>query len=275
MSITDKLQQLDIIKADIKTAINNKGGNVGDDFTTYATAIENIEGGTGGEGYFEITNDTSLAFSQFKEVPSNIRLGSSTTKAKNLFRNCEKLTTLPDWDFSNINNAYYMCSSCKALEGAVYLNMPNVTDCANIFYNTPYLTSIELPNTSKCKTFSNAFNDYTKGDAILEHLGEIDCTSVTTAGTSNMVYYQTNLVDVGGFKNLGMGFEKLSAKYTFNLTYSTKLSAESLENIIKGLADVNDISNGYTCTMNIANTLVSLIPEDIIAIATRKGWTVA
>ena len=60
MSITDKLQQLDIIKADIKTAINNKGGNVGDDFTTYATAIENIEGGTGGEGYFEITNNTSF-----------------------------------------------------------------------------------------------------------------------------------------------------------------------------------------------------------------------
>lgn len=275
MSITDKLQQLDIIKADIKTAINNKGGNVGDDFTTYATAIENIEGGTGGEGYFEITNNTSLAFSQFTTVPSNIRLGSSTTKAKNLFRQCEKLTKLPNWDFSNINNAYYMCYHCKALEEPVYLDMPNVTDCQYLFYNTPNLTSIEVPNTSKCKTFSNAFNDYTKGDAILEHLGEIDCTSVTTAGTSNMVYYQTNLVDVGGFKNLGMGFEKLSKTYTLNLSHSTKLSAESLENIIRGLADVNDISNGNTCTINIANALVSLIPEDIIAIATNKGWTIA
>lgn len=275
MSITDKLQQLDIIKADIKTAINNKGGNVGDDFTTYATAIENIEGGTGGEGYFEITNDTSLAFSQFTTVPSNIRLGSSTTKAKNLFRQCEKLTRLPDWDFSNINNAYYMCNNCKALEGAVYLNMPKVTDCQYMFYNTPNLTSIELLNTSRCTTFSNAFNDYTKGTAILNHLGEIDCTSVTTGGTANMIYYQTNLEYMGGLKNLGMGFEKLSAKYTLNLQYSTNLSVVSLENIIRGLADVNDISNGYTCTINIANTLVSLIPEDIIAIATNKGWTIA
>lgn len=275
MSVADKLQILNTIKSDIKTAINSKGGNVGDDFTTYATAIENIEGGTGGEGYFEITNDTSLAFSQFTTVPSNIRLGSSTTKAKNLFRQCEKLTRLPDWDFSNINNAYYMCNNCKALEGVVYLNMPKVTDCQYMFYNTPNLTSIELPNTNNCKTFSNAFNDYTKGDAILEHLGEIDCTSVTSGGTSNMVYYQTNLVDVGGFKNLGMGFEKLSKNYSLNLQESRKLSAESLENIIRGLADVNEISNGYTCTINIANTLVSLIPEDIIAIATRKGWTVA
>lgn len=274
MSVADKLQILNTIKTDIKTAINSKGGNVGDDFTTYATAIENIEGGTGGEGYFEITNDTSLAFSQFTTVPDNIRLGSSTTKAKNLFRQCEKLTRLPDWDFSNINNAYYMCSNCKALEGAVYLNMPKVTDCQNMFYNCPNLTSIELPDTSKCTTFANAFNDYTKGQSILNHLGEIDCTSVTSGGTANMIYYQANLEYMGGLKNLGMGFKKLSAKYTFNLTYSTKLSAESLENIIRGLADVNEISNGYTCTINIANSLVSLIPEDIIAIATRKGWTV-
>lgn len=274
MSVADKLQILNTIKTDIKTAINSKGGNVGDDFTTYATAIENIEGGTGGEGYFEITNDTSLAFSQFTTVPDNIRLGSSTTKAKNLFRQCEKLTRLPDWDFSNINNAYYMCSNCKALEGAVYLNMPNVTDCQNMFYNCPNLTSIELPDTSKCTTFANAFNDYTKGKSILNHLGEIDCTSVTSGGTANMIYYQANLEYMGGLKNLGMGFKKLSTKYTFNLTYSTKLSAESLENIIRGLADVNEISNGYTCTINIANSLVSLIPEDIIAIATRKGWTV-
>lgn len=275
MSITDKLQQLDIIKADIKTAINNKGGNVGDDFTTYATAIENIEGGSGGEGYFEITNNTSLAFSQFTTVPSNIRMGAKTTKAKNLFRQCEKLTRLPNWDFSNINNAYYMCYHCKALEEPVYLDMPNVTDCQYLFYNTPNLTSIELTNTSKCTTFANAFNDYTKGQAILNHLGEIDCTSVTTAGTASMIYYQTNLEYMGGLKNLGMGFEKLSKTYTLNLSYSTKLSAESLENIIRGLADVNDISNGNTCTINIANSLVSLIPEDIIAIATNKGWTIA
>jgi hypothetical protein len=48
--IADKLQQLQTIKDNIKTAINNKGGNVGDDFTTYATAIDNIEGGGGGTG---------------------------------------------------------------------------------------------------------------------------------------------------------------------------------------------------------------------------------
>ena len=275
MSVADKLQILNTIKADIKTAINNKGGNVGDDFTTYATAIENIEGGTGGEGIFYVTNNISFAFSQFTEVPDKVRLAPETTKAKNLFRQCEKLTRLPNWDFSNINNAYYMCAHCKALKEPVYLDMPKVTDCQYMFYNTPYLTSIELQNTSKCKTFANAFNDYTKGEALLNHLGEIDCTSVTSGGTANMLYYQTNLVDVGGFKNLGMGFEKLSTKYNLNLASLTKLSAESLENIIRGLADVNDISNGYTCTINIANDLVSLIPEDIIAIATRKGWTVA
>lgn len=44
MSIADKLQTIQNIKENIKTAINNKGGNVGDDFNDYAEAIDNIEG---------------------------------------------------------------------------------------------------------------------------------------------------------------------------------------------------------------------------------------
>ena len=42
MTIADKLTQLNTIKQDIKTAINNKGGSVADNFTTYAAAITNL-----------------------------------------------------------------------------------------------------------------------------------------------------------------------------------------------------------------------------------------
>lgn len=273
MSVADKLQQLVTIKADIKTAINNKGGNVSDDFTTYATAIENIEGG--GEGIFEITNEISLAYSQFTEVPSNIQLGASTTNAKYLFRWCEKLTKLPDWDFSNINNAYAMCDNCTSLNYPVGLYMPEVINCQYMFINTPYLESINLLETSKCKSFANTFAANSTDTAALRYVGEIDCTSVTTGGTSNMFLNQKQLREIGGLKNLGMGFGKLSKAYSFNLSYSSNISVESLKNIIRGLADVNEIRNGYTCTLNIVNGLVSLIPEDIIAIATERGWTIA
>ena len=44
-TISEKLTQLNTIKGDIKTAINNKGGEVGNDFSTYATAINNLSAG--------------------------------------------------------------------------------------------------------------------------------------------------------------------------------------------------------------------------------------
>ena len=49
-TISEKLTQLNTIKGDIKAAINNKGGEVGDDFSTYATAINNLSTGSGGSG---------------------------------------------------------------------------------------------------------------------------------------------------------------------------------------------------------------------------------
>ena len=47
-SIASQLETLAGIKSDIKAAIIDKGQTVGDDFSTYATAIGNIEGGGGG-----------------------------------------------------------------------------------------------------------------------------------------------------------------------------------------------------------------------------------
>lgn len=51
MSIADKLQTIQNIKENIKTAINNKGGNVGDNFNDYAEAINNIEGSNCDEAF--------------------------------------------------------------------------------------------------------------------------------------------------------------------------------------------------------------------------------
>ena len=323
MSVADKIQILNTIKTDIKTAINSKGGNVGDDFTTYAAAINDLE--TGGDGTFNITNDVSLAFSSFSIVPENIQLSDDCTKAKNLFRSCEKLTTLPDWNFLNINNGYSMCRGClmlndipvvagltfrnmtdtqymfygctdlvnvniditgstncqymfydcKSLGDYISLGLPNATNCQYMFYNTPQLQEVNLLSTNNVTTFAYCFYDYTKGSGQLYRVEQLDCSSVTTGGTANMFYYQTNLTDVAGFVNLGAGFEPLTKNYSFDLSQSKKLTDESLRNIIRDLADVTDKLNGYTCTLNLYNQLATSLSDEQIAIATSKGWTVA
>ena len=45
MAISDQLTQLNTIKQNIKTAINNKGGSAGNDFNAYANAITNLPSG--------------------------------------------------------------------------------------------------------------------------------------------------------------------------------------------------------------------------------------
>lgn len=50
MNTLDKIQTLQNIKEDIKTSIQSKGVEVGDDFTTYANAIYSIEGGSSSDG---------------------------------------------------------------------------------------------------------------------------------------------------------------------------------------------------------------------------------
>ena len=45
MAISDQLTQLNTIKQNIRTAINNKGGAVGNNFSTYAAAITNLPSG--------------------------------------------------------------------------------------------------------------------------------------------------------------------------------------------------------------------------------------
>lgn len=65
MSIADKLQTLQTIKTDIKTSILNKGVEVGDDFSTYANAIDSIEGGG------EITDDTIIKTARVLYITEN------------------------------------------------------------------------------------------------------------------------------------------------------------------------------------------------------------
>ena len=65
-SIASQLETLATIKNDIKAAIIEKGQTVGDDFSTYATAIGNIEGGGGSGGSTElITYEKEITTSQY------------------------------------------------------------------------------------------------------------------------------------------------------------------------------------------------------------------
>ena len=153
-TISEKLTQLNTIKGDIKTAINNKGGEVGDDFSTYATAINNLSIGSGetyeNPEFYELrtqkgTNYDNL-FNGYNGPDIDVSQWdtSKVTSAQYCFSNCKKSMDISNWDLSSLTDASYMfdhfTNGNKYMDLSVldFSNVSKATDMFN-YSNTDYL----------------------------------------------------------------------------------------------------------------------------------------
>ena len=135
-TIAENIQTLRSIKSDLKNAITNKGGSVGNDFKTYAQAITNLPSGGGGG----TENEDGLVTRRLS-VYSNDRVSMVGNYA---FANCTSLIsiTLPLCEYIG-SSAFYSCISltsvnlplCSSIESTAfnncralpYVNLPNCT----------------------------------------------------------------------------------------------------------------------------------------------------
>lgn len=287
-TIADKLTQLNTIKGDIKTAINNKGGSVGDDFSTYATAINNLSTGSGETvssywpGFFEFRTlkGTTYEHGDYlfmnayikdendKNLIENLDVSNMTSMTYMFNRlgynksNVIKDLDLTKWNISRNGNFYCMFSS-------VYLNSINisrwnfskVTTISNMF-NAFRGNTINMSNcnTSTIKDFSGLF-------AYSSATTSIDMTGCDTSNATNMdqlFFSCTNLVTVIGsldLSNLTNGF--YSASYYNPVSSCKKLETLYLKNIYKNCTMTN---NSKWC-INLGDTkiksecLISIISE--------------
>ena len=120
-TISEKLTQLNTIKGDIKTAINNKGGEVGNDFSTYATAINNLSTGSGGSGetyenpeFYEVRTQKGTNYDNLfrgydgPDIDVSQWDTSKVTRAQYCFNECKKSMDISNWDLSSLSDAQYM-----------------------------------------------------------------------------------------------------------------------------------------------------------------------
>lgn len=131
-TITENIQTLNSIKTDIKQAITNKGGSVGNDFRTYAQAITDLpSGGGGNEGLinliegnlttFDIPDGTTkigdYVFSKYPTLTSVTIPNSVTEIGKNAFDYCQTLTdvTIGNCVTSIGSNAFSFCEKIKSM----------------------------------------------------------------------------------------------------------------------------------------------------------------
>ena len=256
-TIADKLTYLSGTKDAIKQAIIGKGVEVTDTdtFRSYANKIEAIQSGGGGtvnlpDGtkfghstfttvpdsiipYLETQTDLSSIFAQCKFLRT-VQLfdTSQATDMTRMFNDCESLQIIPEFDTSSVINMSYTFAICSSLISIPQLNTSSVNDMSWMFASCQILETVPLLNVSNTTDISFIF---------------FDCHSLT---------------NLGGFTGL---------KLDLDLSFPSKLTVESVMNVITAAADMTSEPKTLTLHKDVFNKL----SEEQIATASAKGWNIA
>lgn len=287
-TVSENLTTLIGIKNDIKTAIINKGVEVGDDFNSYATAIGSISGGGSGLDYSGLgysDNDISGANSELQDSIniakriynewdySDVQNGIITTDI--IGNDREKIIIFPLIDTSSVERMNDLFVSCKSLRFVPLLNTSSVIDMHDLFYGCSNLTTIPQFDMSNVRDVGYIFS----GTSITE-LPLLDWSNVRYAvddltQSLRPFYLCINLTNIGGFLNV---------KADMDFSGLGNITKQSWINIFTNLYDWN--TNPDNLNPNDWGTEEHIIwltngngayrigsDSETIAIATNKGWT--
>ena len=231
-----------------------------------------------------VTNMESLFYGCKKLTTVPLFNTSNVTNMSDMFEGCVELIEVPHFDTSSVTNMNDMLSNCKKITTIPQFDTRNVQNMNGMFSNCLELTTIPQLDTSNVTSIQNMFA--MSGNSKIYSIPKLNGSKVTNLQTFIQLYNGTNvLTEFGGLENIGQAYAvKQSANYSyfrFNLTSTTKLTHESLMNVINNLYDLNltyDVANGgtlYTQQLQLGSTNLAKLTAEEIAIATNKGWTVS
>ena len=235
-------------------------------------------GGGSTASAYVVPDGMSFAYSSLTEFPSEGLDFSQKTNFYRCWNNCSKLTSFPLIDTSkgtNFNYAWYYCSSLTKFP---QLDLHNGTNFSYAWGNCSKLTEFPTLDLHKGTNFSYAWKncssltsfpqlDLSAGTNFMSAWG--DCSSLTSLpaldlskGSSFTYAWQncSSLTNLGGFGTI---------KASFDLSPCTKLTVESIMNVINQAATV---TGGR---MTFGSTNLAKLTDEQKAVATNKGWTLA
>ena len=158
------------------------------------------------------------------------------------------ITQMPMFNTSKVTNMEGILKHATNLEVFPELDTSNVTNMSSAFYNASSLKEIKKINLGKATNISH----------LLEY-----CYKLTT---------------VGGFEKLGEGYLTTASannwSYKLDLSYCTKLTHDSLMNVINNLYDIAT-KGVMPQQLVLGSTNLAKLTAEEIAIATNKGWSVS
>lgn len=254
MSISNEIQRLQTAKADIKTAIEEKGVEVGDGLiNTYAEKVREIS--VGGNGDYE----------QGYEDGKN-SVVNPLEYAKGL-RDAYNGVTFPD-DYEmtlvipNVTDLYRAFSGAKGIKKITikHNNPEKKVTCSYLFNQTTQLEILDLTE-FKAK-ISGGLQQFLTYSGIIEILGEVDLSGVTD------FYLAFNQI-----KNLVRFTPKPnSINLSISFAQSPDLDDVSIQAIVDGLADLTGQTEQ---TLTVHKTVGEKLTDEQKATITAKNWTLA
>lgn len=176
------------------------------------------------------------ALSEYPEKIAAIPTGGVDMTYVSNFRNWkftnEQFDALNTYNWDKVTNMDSMFFY-SLLTTIPSIDTSNVTNMNQAFYGCSNLVDISLLNTSKVNSILNAF------------------------------FYCSKLTNLGGFQNLSVSLD---------LHYSTRLTVESLMNVINNL---KDLTGGMSQTLTLGATNLAKLTDEQKAVAINKNWVLA
>ena len=264
---------------DVADAIREKKGTTDTILASnFDTEIASIESGVDINEYLSdtITYGTNSLGGWTKTIKKmRSPLTAEGTDAQYMFFRYP-LNELPQLDTSNVTNMYYMFYECPNLTTIPQLDTGKVTNMSSMFGSCSNLTTIPQLDTSNVNTIGYMFTGCNKLTTIPQLNGE-------KLININRAFNNCGLLEnFDGLINLGQTYSTTESAnysdYKLDLSSSTKLTEQSIINILNNLYDIATKGcNTQTVTLGATNLakLTSTEGQQALASAQSKGWNVA
>ena len=217
----------------------------------------------------ESLNASFMFYPDKNNVDVELRIGPvSLPKALNveqMFRGLQHTHIEGPIDIHSCTDAEnFFCWSERAAGTVPDASFGPIDQNCFFFYSTMWPTEIRNWDTSQIKNGNGMFGDVMRN---LTSIGLLDLSSLETVGsgivTDNGADF-LSLANVAGFTGL---------KFSINFRSASKLTAESVTNIITQAADCSALEAKPTLTLH-ANAYAR-VTEETKTLASTKGWTIA
>lgn len=224
MNISENLQRIITAKTEIKSALLEKGIDVGEGtIDTYAVEIQNADI-AGGDSKPVLPNGICLSGSTWSEFHCEDYDWRYVRDYISMFEDCTSLKTisgLNTLDLSKtttLNSMFSGCSGLTSLDISTW-DTSNVVDMTDMFYQCKGLTSLDLSSwdTSNVVDMNYLFSN-------CQGLKSLDLSSWDTSNVTNMSYMFGSCIkltsvkmggDVSKVTNVGSMFNNISTTGTF------------------------------------------------------------